>query len=221
MTWWRRYRYGFLLVMLVVVILSPVLQESGIESKAVAAILLTALTLAAINAVSAERRMRRIMIVLAVIAFFGGVSDLFRPSAFLSHLQDGSAVLFFGLVAALILRDVLAPGRITVERITAAICVYFTFAMLWSAIYSIINTVDPHAFRGIEGDIDFHTATYFSLVTLTTLGYGDVAPLNPVARSFAVLQAATGVLYVATLVARLVALQIAHSSTQIPDEKDL
>ena len=97
-------------------------------------------------------------------------------------------------------------------RIYASVSLYFMLGLTWSAMYQVINFVRPGSFneQGVPVQLDPHWSTflYFSLTSLTTLGYGDIVAVRPVARMFATLEAATGVLYVAITVARLV------SSTQ-------
>ena len=95
--------------------------------------------------------------------------------------------------------------------------------MIWTYAYSVVSILVPGSFTVMGGDVgalrlggkDSLDAIYYSFVTMTTLGYGDVAPVSAPARALAVLQALTGQLYLAVLVARLVALHIAHSTSGI------
>jgi|KBSMisStandDraft_5_1062788.scaffolds.fasta_scaffold75354_4 hypothetical protein len=95
------------------------------------------------------------------------------------------------------------------ERLYASVSLYFLLGLSWFAIYYVINIVQPGSFReaGVPLAANTHWSTflYFSLTTLTTLGYGDIVAVKPAARMFATLEAASGVLYVAITVARLVA----------------
>jgi Ion channel len=103
-------------------------------------------------------------------------------------------------------------------RLYASVSLYFLLGLSWSAIYQVINFVQPGSFNegGVPIRLDPHWSTflYFSLTTITTLGYGDIVAVKPPARMLATLEAATGVLYVAITVARLV------SSTQMAKERD-
>jgi hypothetical protein len=85
--------------------------------------------------------------------------------------------------------------------------------VLWAYAYALVARLDPGAFSGPVSTADGPRAVfYFSFVTLTTVGYGDVLPVHPVARSLAMLEAVTGPLYLAILVARLVSLVVASDA---------
>jgi Ion channel len=93
------------------------------------------------------------------------------------------------------------------------VLLYLTVAIIFAAFYTFIGTLDPKAFIGLTVEDSPTLATrliYFSFTTLTTTGYGDLAPIHPIARSLCNLEAIFGQLYPATLVARLVTLQLAH-----------
>lgn len=94
-------------------------------------------------------------------------------------------------------------------RLYASVSLYFMLGLSWFAIYRVTNFVLPGSFNeaGVPVPMDAHWSTllYFSLTTLTTLGYGDIVAVKPAARMFATLEAATGVLYIAITVSRLVA----------------
>jgi Ion channel len=106
---------------------------------------------------------------------------------------------------------VFSPGRITYHRIIGAILVYLSVALTFVALYSIVGLLVPNAFSGMSfGDNPALASNviYFSFVTLTSTGYGDIFPVNPVARSLCNLETIIGQLYPATLLARLVSLEI-------------
>ncbi len=110
-------------------------------------------------------------------------------------------------------RAVLAPGEITRHRILGAIVLYLNFGMIFATGYRWIWESSANALSGIPAGTDAGSETgtilYFSFVTLTTIGYGDIVPINPFARSLCSLEGIIGVLYPATLLARLVSLQLA------------
>lgn len=119
-------------------------------------------------------------------------------------------VLLFLLAATLILlSDVLGNKRLRLgERIRGAICVYFLVGMLWALSYAVLATLNPAAFASLsaeEGRVSLELL-YYSFITLTTVGYGDIAPVTPLARTLSWLQAFTGQMYVAITIARLVSL---------------
>jgi hypothetical protein len=95
---------------------------------------------------------------------------------------------------------------ITINLIGLALCTYILIGAVWVLFYSVVVALDPHAFTlPILNDGDaFHTLGYFSYVTLTTLGYGDISPVSDIARNLAVLEALTGTMFLAVLISRLV-----------------
>lgn len=119
-------------------------------------------------------------------------------------------VVFCVLTASIALRDVLFGGVLDLNRLTGAICVYLLIGIAWAIMYALVDelTVLP-AFTNLEAaDIDrtLNGFLYYSFVTLTTLGYGDIYPISPVARTLAYMEATIGQLYLTILVAALVGL---------------
>jgi hypothetical protein len=133
------------------------------------------------------------------------------PSPFDVFL-NASAWLLIGFVLIWVVgRAVFAPGRITFHRIMGAVLLYLAIGLTFSALYAIVGVAYLDAFDGLKV-VDSPTLSsrmiYFSFGTLTTAGSGDIAPLHPIARSLTNLEAMIGQLYPATLLARLVTLEI-------------
>lgn len=124
-------------------------------------------------------------------------------------------VLFFGAVAVELLIAILAPHRkVTMSLIHGAIAVYLLIGVCFSFVYLLVFSADPTAFRGVEGAAAaFNEFLYFSFVTLTTLGYGDVTPVTRIGGSLATMEATLGQIYLTVLVARLVGMQISQQGT--------
>jgi hypothetical protein len=108
-----------------------------------------------------------------------------------------------------VLRRVLRHQRVTIQTIAGAVCVYVLLGLVFAYVYLAIGTANPEAFfdqsspGGPEGGATF---LYFSFVTLTTVGFGDIYPLGRLARALVVLEALLGQIFLVTTVARLVAL---------------
>jgi hypothetical protein len=116
--------------------------------------------------------------------------------------------LTLGLVVA---RAVFAAGRITYHRVMGAVLLYLTVAVIFAALFTVVGTLVPKAFNGMvvqDSPALASNLIYFSFATLTTTGYGDVSPVHPLARSLCNLEAVFGQLYPATLLARLVTLEL-------------
>jgi len=141
------------------------------------------------------------------------------PSAFDIHLVSGAWLILAITLGWVVARQVFAAGRVTYHRIVGAILLYFLISLIFVALFAIVGQVIPKAFSGIA--IDDNTALasnliYFSFVTLTSTGYGDVVPVHPIARSLCNLESIIGQLYPAILLARLVTQEIGDGK---PDNK--
>lgn len=128
-------------------------------------------------------------------------------------LAAAAAALALSVLIAAILRQTFAAGRITFRRIEGAIAAYLLIGLVFACLYDLVHGLDPAAFlhQGQPAQVLEQVGSYlfFSFVTLTTTGYGDIVPVHPVARSLAILESLTGQLYLAILLGRLVSLQIA------------
>jgi uncharacterized membrane protein len=101
----------------------------------------------------------------------------------------------------------------TTVVIMGGICVYLLMGFLWAFVFTILESVQPGSFQMPEGlEAGLSSFSYYSFVTITTLGYGDVTPVSNPARSLALLEAILGQLYIAILIARLVGTHIVQTS---------
>jgi hypothetical protein len=139
------------------------------------------------------------------------VLRLQHPSTLDLYL-DASAWILLGLALSwVVARAVFAPGRITYHRIMGAILLYLAIGLTFVALYTFVGLLIPDAYSGMavtDTPTLASTIIYFSFGTLTTAGSGDIAPLHPIARSLCNVEAMIGQLYPATLLARLVTLEI-------------
>ena len=121
--------------------------------------------------------------------------------------------IFFGYIIVRMLIFIFTETRVTRNVIYAAIIVYLLMGLFWADFYLILNHFQPGSFdiTGIQTDNSNLVLIYFSYVTLTTLGYGDISPLTDIGYSLAILEAIIGQLYLTVMIARLVGLHIAHS----------
>lgn len=122
---------------------------------------------------------------------------------------------FFVWTAWLAARQVLFTGTIDGNKIVGAICIYLLLGYIWALGFLFIAEVSPQAFNGLQQASwhdNFFDALYFSFVTLTTLGYGDISPAQPLARFLVIMEAVTGMFYMSILVASLVGVRMsAHT----------
>jgi hypothetical protein len=125
------------------------------------------------------------------------------------------ALIGFLLVAiTFTLRQVVLGTAVDLNRLVGAVCVFLMIGVIWALFYTLLDLLWPGSFTGIAASRDGGWDSdwlYFSFVTLTTLGYGDISPVLPLARIFASLQAIVGQFYIAVLVAGLVSAYISDS----------
>jgi voltage-gated potassium channel len=148
--------------------------------------------------------------ILSIVFNIAGAYLPFAPAVDLA--SHGFLVLFLGYAATVLLHQILMEqGRgVTKETLYQSVCAYIILGFLWGVGYSLIEHWSPGSFRGdpilMVDELRWTDFIYHSFVTLTTLGYGDLVPVAPIARSFTILEAVVGVFYGAALVARLVSL---------------
>ena len=138
----------------------------------------------------------------------------FDPSLGVIIFDEISDILFIGYAFFLLLKFILKQDRVNADLIYAAIIGYLFIGVIWASAYSLLAHTYPASFSVDLADATDSRLvfTYFSLVTLTTLGYGDITPLTDRAYAFTILEAVIGQIYLTVLIARLVGLHIAHST---------
>jgi voltage-gated potassium channel len=142
-----------------------------------------------------------------VIVVLGVMLDI----AGYSYLHLFVLLLFYLWATWLAAKQVLFSGEIDSNKIVGAICVYLLMGLIWAMLYLFIAQAIPGAFEGLEHIIwyeNFSDAAYYSYVTLTTLGYGDIIPVAPIARFLVFMEAIVGAFYMAILVASLIGIRI-------------
>ena len=148
-------------------------------------------------------------IALVVVAT---VLRLRQPSIIDIYLDAGAWMILGLTLIFVVARAVFAPGQVTFHRIIGAILLYLNIGLIFVALFSFVALLIPNAFAGFAPLQDnlavVSNLIYFSFVTLTSVGYGDIVPLHPYARSLANIEAIIGQLYPATLLARLVTLEL-------------
>jgi Ion channel len=148
-------------------------------------------------------------VVLIVVAT---VMRLRQPSVTDIYL-DAIAWMITGVTLSIVVaRAVFAPGRVTFHRVIGAVLLYLNIGLIFVALYCFVALLEPNAFTGLaalQDNLAFAgNLIYFSFVTLTSVGYGDIVPFHPYARGLANVEAIIGQLYPATLLARLVTLEL-------------
>jgi ion channel len=214
----RRFTSVQLLVALALLFFFFPFVEEVKAGDIIVSILLSVVLLCAVLAVAESKRVLVIAIVLAIPAIAGRWISHFRPDLVPPPVFLTAGLVLIAFVVANLLRFVLRAPSVNMEVLCASISAYLMLGLLWTVAYWLVDQLTPgaFAFNTNEGrqSIRGFTAFYFSFVTLSTVGYGDITPVSKVARMLAAMEAMTGLLYVAVLIARLVAL---YSTPKSPD----
>lgn len=200
---------SFLLLFLIVLLVVAPLRESGVLAKAFLGVTFSLMLISGVVAVS---RRRWAGIVTGVIAAFAIVLEWagqWSGSSALESARAISSLMFTAILAGVVLAQVLREGRITIHRIVGSATAYLLLGLTWGEIYHLLAVSVPKAFTSsVFPSVGQSELYYFSIVTLTTLGYGDITPVHPLARSLVSLEAFTGQLFPAILIARLVSMEL-------------
>jgi hypothetical protein len=165
--------------------------------------------------VTSRSHLAAALVLLSVIlSTIGVIVHIDYPSDFTEWLSAGGRLLALSALSVVIARAVFGPGRVTMHRVQGAIVLYFNFGLFFFTLYQLLHIVVPDSFAGLPPIGTEHGSgaalLYFSFSTLTTAGFGDIKPLYPIARNLANLESVIGALFPATLLARLVSLEIDH-----------
>jgi voltage-gated potassium channel len=211
----------FLGALIALFVTLPFIEEFD-QGRLVETTMLTVMLGAAVLAVGGRRRT-----LLVGAALVGPV----LIARWMHHFQSGGPaklffivtfVVFLGFVISHFLRFILRSPRVTSEVLCAAVATYLLMALLWAAAYTLLAQLRPGAFTGLPAGsppLNGFDALYFSLITLTTVGYGDIMPAYGPARMLAMMEATCGTMYMAVLVARLVSVYSTENDTKPPGDQ--
>ena len=195
-----------LILILVFLILNPLLEKDQM-GEAVLLFSMYATLISATRALSERTRVRWPATLLAVSSMLAMTVAHFSPSRPLWIVNWAILAVFFGFISVGFFSYLGRPGAVTDDRIFVSVSLYLLLGMLWFSLYNLLEAVHPGSFALQStplSSLPRGTLIYLSLATLTTLGYGDIVPVTPIARMVAALEAVAGVLYIAITVARLV-----------------
>jgi hypothetical protein len=198
----------FSVLLLVVVFVLPPLLPPGSGRSLAGEVFYALLLISGVRALAQRRLGRFVLMPVAAITIVVSLMSCILPVP--EPWVRGTSLLSLLLFLVVVLGQTLRSGPITFHRIQGAVAAYLLLGVIWAEAYALVALLHPGAFSGPLNLADGPRGWfYFSFVTLTTVGYGDVLPVHPVARSLAILEAATGPLYLAILIARLVSLTVA------------
>lgn len=223
---WRLFQHRFVVllgVLTLLLIVPSILDTAGFSSivtRVVVMLLFSASLIAAMYAVSRGRVAQIVGVLLAVPSIILlGMDAMTQRQGFVIP-SYGFAILFLGYTILILMKYFFVATRVSLNTICGALCVYLLLGVLWAILCSLLEILWPgsYAMNGAQmsglmrfgGEKSLYSV-YYSFVTMTTLGFGDITPVSSMARMFAALEAVMGQVYLAVLVARLVSLQVVQS----------
>lgn len=177
-------------------------------------IFISAIAISMVFTISHNKRYVIAGLSLALVMLMSLWLQYFIPNKAIDAVGMLTGVFFVGLVISSFLGFMIKSADVNLEVIYMAILLYLSAALMWAFIYAFLELVDPASFNI---DVDhpqeyFLVFQYYSFVTITTLGYGDITPVTEVAKAFSVLEAIVGQLYLVVAVAWLVGMHVSSRS---------
>lgn len=212
--WWLEWGLSAMLVFFALAIFVGLpLETLGVISPVAVGVAITLLFVSGVAAMAGRGWTTYVVGTVAVASLAVRWATEVRPGHSLIVWDMALGILALTLLTAFLLRQVFRAGPITGDRIRGAILVYLMIALVWCVTYQLVDFVSPGSFRFPDQRLPApgrlsQDLAYYSFITLTTAGYGDITPVSPVARTLASVEALIGQLYPAILIARLVSLQI-------------
>ena len=211
----RRFSTVQLLIALAALLIAAPFVEELEGGRLILSVLFSLVLIAAVFAVADRKRTLAIALVLAVPAITARWINHFRPDLIHPSVFLVCALLLLAFVIGHLLHFVLHAPVVTMDVLCGSIAAYLMLGLMWTVAYWLVDQLTPggafsfNTNRGPQSMNGF-TGFYFSFITLSTVGYGDITPVSQAARWLAAMEAMTGLLYVAVLIARLVSLYSSH-----------
>lgn len=231
----NRFKLLFLLLLFLFLVM-PIIMESFklFESNASRWILLAGsciLLTTATYAVSGRRNIPYFLMGLMICSLSVELISALLPSSEVEILHHAIRIAFFSFLIIGLLRIVFNPKKVTYDTISASLCIYLLLGILWANFYAICEAWSPGSIgmaarQNAQGNIITFDMTrsfrmlYFSFVTISTVGYGDVVPQTPMTRMLAVSEAIIGQIYLLVMVSRLVGIHVSQAMTPMPGNQE-
>jgi voltage-gated potassium channel len=220
-----RFSVSYFLGALVLnILISPIVDRLR-SGALIETMLITLLLLCAVLSIAGGRR-ALVGVVLVAPAAIGEWLNYWRPELLIYVVTRGAGLLFIGFVVVQLLRFIVYAPRVDSEVLCAAIAGYLLSGFAWSLAYALLGRLDPNSFVFTLGtrssqSMNGFTGLYFSFITLSTVGYGDIIPVSEVARMLAIVEAMFGMFYMTLLIARLVSLYSSKSPLEITNREEI
>lgn len=203
-------RFSYLFFTIVLLFLIRPFVEVATPLTYVTNIFLWFIIISCVWAVQEKRKRRGLVITMAIATILAGLMDVVLNNTVTQWAGSITIVLFLAYAVGSIMFYLFRQVSITTDMIMAAASEYVLIGILWTFLYYVLEAMLPGSFSLSGSEADPSGFLYFSFVTLTTTGYGDVLPISVQARSLSILEMITGQLFIAITLARLVSLYTAH-----------
>lgn len=210
------FLYLFVALMVLTVV-APVLEESLGSSGAFFAEASVSVTLViALWSLKSSRRVFLLGLGLVVVNLVATAAWLLLGRDSGGIVSNASGLVFLVLTTVVAGRELFRSGPVDLNKVVGALCVYVLIGVIWAILFQLLEEFQPGSFSGLEqqGHALSWRFLYFSFVTLTTLGYGDVLPLTLYAQSLTYMETVLGQFYLAVLVAALIGAYLNDRSSE-------
>jgi len=198
----------FLVALVMLIFATPFIDQPPYGEQ-IEAVVMTVVLLSGALAVGGRRRILILSLSLSVTAVILKWVQHFQPQIVPGFLVPAVSLLFMGLLIYELTRFIMRAPQVDREVVCASISTYISMGLAWTFAYVLVSRLHPESFAKFGqplASLDAYDAFYFSYTTLLTIGYGDFTPLTRVAKMLVILEGMTGMLYVVTLISRLVSI---------------
>ncbi len=218
--------FTFLLVgLLSVLLINPFTEDLfGYTSEWLTSLTFSSVMMIGIWSLHESKALFRFGIVLIGISLsVGGLEQLYPDERILRIIDLCVVIIFCMMSFVFILADITSDLKVDRNRVVGAICLYLLIGLIFGLLYTIIEILLPGSFTNMPAEEGRASERlfYYSYVTLTTLGYGDITPLRPIARTFSYLEAIIGVFYMSIMIGAMISLLLNRANAEIVDRDEV
>ena len=201
-------KYTQLLLILILIFLGFSISNAAISEITLSVLVVTAIILV-IRTFYIHERLYKLYMAIAFLAFVADGFEIYLSTVHPINIPLGLTtnlvhLMFFGLAVALIAQQIFLGQVVTLDTIVGGICLFLLIGDIWFLMYHSLYLINSDAFNYGNNQLEPFDLLYFSFTTLTTVGYGDLSPLSPLANAATNLEGIIGVLYPAIFIGRLV-----------------
>lgn len=189
------------IAILLVFLVGPFLRQTGKSGHFFATLLVAMVPLTSFYALNADRKRAFIILFIAAPFVILDVINMFFTYRYLVVAEYSFATILYFYIVVLLIVNLLSYRVITANLVFCAISIYFMIGVMWAGVYRVLEGIFPGSFSGISETDDL---LYFSFVTLTTVGFGEITPQSMLCKRLTVFESAMGSLYLAVVIAIIV-----------------